>query len=237
MRQLVVFTFSQPRGVLAALMIVGALYSAPPKIWSFDNDNQWNNLATLNRRATYTFIDRNHSCFEGMIKQVDDRAVTITRRNSPEIATERRNLLRVTWGAWAGGVIFSGRSSWSDVVRIVGRRFHPDIAVVMKSGQEHKGKLFSASDTTLTLESSRKNLDINKDEVSTVSYIRSKPLSDSAAYADDELAWMKVFDPQLWPRLLHLQSPLSVRLYDASSREDTSSIVCRFGLDVMRTAR
>ena len=226
--------FSEPTGVLAALLVAATLCYAPPMMWPSSNDGQWNDVAKLTRRASYIFVDRNHSCVDGKIKEVDDRAVTIIRGNSPEITTERTHLLRITSGGWAGGVIFSGRSSWSDVVRIVGRRFHPEIAVVMKSSQEHKGKLLSASDVALTLEISRKRVNISKDEVSTVSYIRPKPLGDSAAYADDELAWMKVFDPQLWPHLLHLQPPLSVRLYDASLPEDNSSIVCNPGSDVTR---
>jgi hypothetical protein len=104
----------------------------------------------------------------------------------------------------------------------------------MKSGKKGRGKLLSASDMALTLESWGKAANIRKDDVSTVSYIRAKPLSDSAAYADDELAWMKVFDPQLWPHLMHLESPLTVPLYDASLPEDDSSIVCRNGTDVTR---
>ena len=209
------------------LLAVAALCFAPPMSWPSTNDDQWNNVATLTRRATYIFIDRNHTCFDGMIKQVGDRAVTITRLNAPEITVERTSLLRITSGAWAGGVLFSGRSSWSDVVRIVGRHFHPNVALVMKSRQEYKGKLLSASDATLILKSSGKKVNVGKDDVSTISYVQPKPLSSSAAYADDELAWMKVFDPQLWPRLMRLQSSMSIRLYDASSPQDDSSIICK----------
>ena len=118
----------------------------------------------------------------------------------------------------------SGRSSWSDVVQIVGRRFHPDIAVVTKSGEEHKGKLLAVSETGLTIGHAGKKTNINKSEISIVRYIRPKPLSDFAEYSDDELAWMKVFDPQLWPRMLHLQS-MSIRLYDSSLPQDDSTII------------
>jgi hypothetical protein len=113
-------------------------------------------------------------------------------------------------------------------VRVVGRRFHPNIAVVTKSGEEHKGKLLTASETGLTIGHAGKKADINKSEVSIVSYVRPKPLSDSTEYLDDELAWMKVFDPQLWPRMLHLQS-MSIRLYDSSLPQDDSTILCTPG--------
>jgi hypothetical protein len=228
--------FCEPTFTPAALLVAATLCIAPPMMWPSTSDDQWNVVAKLTRKTTYTFVDRNHSCVSGKIRQLDDRAVTIIRRSAPEITMERTSLLRITWGGWAGGVIFSGRSSWSDVIRIVGRSFQPQIAVVMKSGTEHRGKLLSASNVALTLENWRKKININKDEVSSVSYIRPAPLSESAAYADDELAWMKVFDPQLWPRLLHLQSPLSVVLYDASVLEDNSSIVCNPGADVTQPA-
>jgi hypothetical protein len=94
------------------------------------------------------------------------------------------------------------------------------------------------------LESASGTVDINKNEISTVNYIRPSPLSDSAANSDDELAWMKIFDPQLWPKMLHLEPVMSVRLYDASFPEDDSTIVCKNnpwsqkqpGLDVTRPA-
>jgi len=73
-----------------------------------------------------------------------------------------------------------------------------------------------------------KKTNINKSEISIVRYIRPKPLSDFAEYSDDELAWMKVFDPQLWPRMLHLQS-MSIRLHDSSLPQDDSTIVCTPG--------
>ena len=53
-----------------------------------------------------------------------------------------------------------------------------------------------------------------------------KPLSNSAAYADDELTFLKIFDPELWPKLFGLQGSLDVRLFDASLPEDNTPVVC-----------
>lgn len=100
--------------------------------------------------------------------------------------------------------------------------------VVTKSGVEHKGKLLAASETALTIGQAGKKAEIEKSEVSIVSYVRPKPLSDRSEYLDDELAWMKVFDPTLWPRMLHLQS-MSIRLYNSALPQDDSSIVCTPG--------
>lgn len=226
----------EPPRALVTLALAGTLCLLPTKIWPSSSHDQWDTVAGIDRRASLTFVDRNPNCMDGKIKQADNRTVTVLRRSAPETTLERTNVLRISSGGWAGGVVFSGRSSWSDVVRIVGRRFHPDIDVAMKSGEEYKGKLLSASDRVLTVESLKKKKIINKSDVSTVSYIRPKPLSESAEYANEELAWMKVFDPQLWPHLLHLQSSMSIRLYDASLAQDESSIVCKPGLDLTHPA-
>jgi hypothetical protein len=222
--------------VLVVLLPAAVLCFAPLRMWASGNDDQWQALAKIDHNATCTFVDRNHSCVDGKIGRIDDQSVTIKHHADPETTIERTNLLRVTSGGWAGGVIYSGRSSWLDIVRISGRRFHPEITVVMKSGEAHEGKLLSASDSALVVERSRKQLNILKDEVSTVSYVRAKPLSDSAEYADDELAWMKIFDPQLWPHLMHLQGRLSILLYDVSVPEDNSPIVCKPGSDLTHPA-
>ena len=226
MAQLAMLRFPELTNVFAAVLVTTTLCSAPPIMWSSSNDDQWNNVKQVTRRTNYIFVTRDHDCLGGKVKHIDESVITIMRRNAPEITIQRTDLLRITSGEWAPGVIFSGRSSWSDVVNIAGKHFYATIAVLTKSGQEHKGKLLSVSDKAMALESSGKNVTIAKNEVSTVSYIRPKPLSESAAYADDELAWMKIFDPQLWPRLLHLQSLLSIRLYDASLPEGNSAIVC-----------
>lgn len=223
-------------GPLVTLALAGTLCLLPAKMWSSSSDGQWEAVAKIDRGASLTFVDRTRNCVDGKIKHADNRTLTVLRRNASETLLERTNVLRISRGGWAGGVVFSGRSSWSDVTRIVGRRFHPDIAVAMKSGEEYKGKLISASETSLTVENSKKKTIIDKRDVSTVSYIRPKPLSDSAEYADDELAWMKIFDPQLWPRLLHLQSSMSIRLYDTSLPQDDSSIICKPGPDVTQPA-
>jgi hypothetical protein len=214
------------RDIVGGVLLAAVFCSAPPGICSSSDDHQWNNVAQVSHGATYIFVPHDHNCVLGRIKRIDDSGVTVDRRSSPEVTIPRSQLLRITSGGWAPGVVFTARSSWLDVVSVVGERLHPYIAVFTKSGQKHEGKLLRASDRTLTLESSGKTVDIAKGEVSTVSYIRPMPPSDSAAYADDELAWMKVFDPQLWPNMLHLRSALSIRLYDASLSEDDSTIVC-----------
>jgi len=210
--------------------LAAALCSASPMMWSSGVNDQWDNVNHFSHGATFTFVARDRNCVLGRIKRVDDSGVTVMRPHSSEIRIPRPELLRITGTAWVPGsfdpgVVFSARSSWLDILSIVGKYNHPHIMVFTKAGEKYQGKLLSASAKALTLESSGKTLDIGKDEVSTVSEISAIPLSDSATYVDQEFAWMKIFDPQLWPSMLH-KSVLSIRLYDTSLPEDSSPIVC-----------
>ena len=138
----------------------------------------------------------------------------------------RTDLSRVSIGPWASGVIFTARSSWSDVVNLVGRNIHPEAVIGTNSGEERRGKLIAASATALVLKIAEKSVTIAKADIAQVTYVREKPASDSATYADDELTFLKIFDPQLWPYMLHLQGTLSIRLYDKSFPEDDSPGIC-----------
>src|SRR5260221_13422873 len=165
-----------------------------------------------------------------MTLRSDNSAITVAHCYSSEIRVTGPHVLCIPATPWVlssfdPGVVFSARSSWLDILSIVGKYNHPQIMVFTKAGEKYQGKLLSASAKALTLESSGKTVDIGKDEVSTVSKISAMPLSDSATYVDQEFAWMKIFDPQLWPSMLH-ESVLSIRLYDTSLPEDSSPIVC-----------
>lgn len=170
----------KPALALATLAFIELSGLLPTELFSSSGTNDgWDAVTHLNRNASFTFVDRNHTCASGKIKAANDRKVTVSRQHAPDVDIARTDLVRITSGGLAPGVVFSGRSSWSDVVRIVGRRFHPDIAVVTKSGEEYKGKLLTASETGLTIEHAGKKSDIKKSEVSKVSYVRPKPLSEN----------------------------------------------------------
>jgi hypothetical protein len=214
------------KGVIAALLLSSLFCSSqqatPPSI----SDTQWNNVKQMSHHTTFIFVARDNRCVWGRIKRADDSEIAVEPSRAHEVVIQRVDLFRITKGAWAPGVIFTARSSWFDVAAIVGKHLHPTVAVITTSGQQHIGKLLDSSNDNLSIESAGKMLDISKDEISSVSFVRPKPLSDSAAYADGELAWMKVFDPQLWPNLLHMRSAISVRLYDSSMPEDNSRVPC-----------
>ena len=216
----------KPRIATLVLSELIFLCSIAPQISCSPLDDQWNSLRQITNRTDYIFVNYGRDCIRGKIKQVNQSDIVVAREDGSQTVIRKPDLLRITLGAWQPGLIFTARSSWFDVHQLVGRHFRPEIAVTMKSGQKHKGRLLSASDASVELRTSGATLNIAKVDVSAITYIRSKPLSSSASYADAELAWMKVFDPELWPHLFRLQSPLSIVVYDASAPQDDSRIVC-----------
>lgn len=165
-----------------------------------------------------------------MIASVTDTTLVVNEPHGQPISINRQELLRVNQGDWGAGVLFSSRSSWADVNAVTslnGRTLRPKIFVETKSGRTQEGTLTSLSDAEIAMDSQHNLIHVAKTDISTLSYVTAKPLSSSAAYADDELAWMKIFDPQLWPKMFGFQGSVRVRLYDASLPEDNSSIVCR----------
>ena len=207
--------------LLATVLVPPHLAAAP------QTDVPWNNLSRLTHHASFIFVDVERNCAVGSVQQLTDSFVVVKRKDGKVLTIQRPDLMRVTYGANARGVLFSGRSSWFDIVSLISQPFHPELRVETASGHEHKGTLVVTSDTALVLQTGQRKIDLRKEDIARVTYIIAKPLSSSAAYADDELAFMKVFDPELWPKLLGLQGSLSVRLFDASFPQDNSPVVCK----------
>jgi sRNA-binding regulator protein Hfq len=205
----------------------------PPAWCSNDQKDGWDSLKRVPHDATLTFADRGGNCMAGRIKSYDSNAIVVTRHNESDVKIDRPNVLRVTTNPWPSGLVYSGRSSWFDVEALVparrSKKWRATVLVEMSTGENARGQLIETSQGEITLRTSGKSVVIPKRQISTLSYIRPKPLSDSAEYANDELAWMKIFDPQLWPTLFHAQGSLVVRIYDVNLPQDDSPIVCKAG--------
>jgi len=207
---------------------------SPPASRSNEQSEGWDSLRRVPHHATLIFADRDGNCVAGQIKSYDNNAIVVARQNERDAKIDRPNVLRIATNAWGPGVVYSGRSSWLDVEGLVPTRpsekWRVPVRVEMNTGKTVRGQLLEASQEEITISSSaRRTLVITKGEIARLSYIRPKPLSDSAEYANDELAWMKIFDPQLWPSLFHTQGSLVVRIYDANSPQDNAPIVCKAG--------
>jgi hypothetical protein len=193
------------------------------------SDPAWNNLSELSHRASITFITQERKCVIGVLKSVSDTSVIVKVKDGKTTTIQRPDLLRVQLNWYGSPILFSARSSWADVVALAPKQhpqLHPRIIVETKTGQKNEGTLISASDDGLTLQSHDGRADISKSNVVRVTSVVQKPVSDSAAYADDELVFLKVFDPELWPVIFGVQGSLRVTLFDASSPDDNSQITC-----------
>jgi len=212
-------------------MLIGSM--ACPPMLSADSTNQWDNLKQVTRRVSFYFVDRNGDCVIGKVKNVDDTAVPVTRANASQTKIDRADLLRVTDGRRSYNVVFSGRSSWSDVLALIpaqnADKWRPKVVVQTNTGVQYKGQLIDASQGTISLKISGKTRDISKQEVSTVSLVRPKPVKFSNT--DRELVFFAFLDPNLWPGIF---GRLAVRLYDANSPEDDSPIICSIGTKSLR---
>jgi hypothetical protein len=67
------------------------------------------------------------------------------RPHSSEIRIPRPELLRITGTAWVPGsfdpgVVFPARSSWLDILSIVGKYNYPHIMVFTKAGEKYQCK-------------------------------------------------------------------------------------------------
>jgi len=206
---------------------------SPPAWCANDQKDGWDSLKRVPHGATLIFADRSDNCLAGRIKSYDSDAIVVTRHNESDAKIDRSNVLRITTNAWESGLVYNGRSSWLDVVGLVpirrSKKWRATVLVEMNTGENARGQLIDASQGEITLRTSSKSLVIARRQISTLSYVRPQPLSDLAEYANDELAWMRIFDPQLWPTLFHAQGSLVVRIYDVNLPQDDSPIVCKEG--------
>ncbi len=213
----------------SALLLLFSLTSAS-FAQSAERSESWNNLKQLTHKATFIFVKTDRNCIGGMIASVTDRALVVKELHGQPITITREELLHVNQGDWGAGVLFSSRSSWADVNAVTsrnGRTLKSKVLIETKSGRTQQGTLTSVSEGDIAMDSQHNVIHVAKADIATVSLVTSKPLSSSASYADDELAWMKIFDPQLWPKMFGFQGSMRVRLFDASLPEDNSPIVCR----------
>jgi hypothetical protein len=184
-------------------------------------DDPWENLRRVTRHRAYTFVDRESSCITGQILVVTYQSVTIKPVQANNITMERRNVVRVTDWNGTNNVIYSAKSSWSDVEAIQAKA---SAKVLTKNGRAYEGKIVSASDTGMTLLHPVGNTNLAKEDIAQVYYVRSKPMSEGAEHSAQELF---VVDPRLWPYFLNISPKISVRLYDSSMPEENAPVQCK----------
>jgi len=125
---------------------------------------------------------------------------------------------------WA--TVYSGRSSWSDLMAM--EAFQVLLYVNTTSGKSNRGRLQKATGSSVTLaDAFGKEVSLAKPEIARADFVQAKPLNDNQEFYWEELAAARIFDPALYPRLLHLGDKMQVRLYDSALPEDNSPIQCK----------
>jgi hypothetical protein len=210
-----------------------------------NNENDpWQSLKRLKRGLGYVFIMRDMTCQYGQLKEVTDTSVSV-KTDRADVVVAKVNLLRVRVGFGGRSVqnsnpnlalftVYSGRSSWSDLLAFVPfeSKEHPASAVhflmTTKDGVAHRGILSQVTEDEISLaDNFGKSSSFPKGQVSRVDYIKEKPLSETEEFHWDELAMLRIFDPQLYPRLFHLGDTIPVTLYQSAIPEDNSMIACK----------
>lgn len=98
------------------------------------------------------------------------------------------------------------------------------VTIVTTDGKHHNGKLGAVGESQVTLTRSGREVKFSKSDIRRFYYVRSKPLSDSGAYAAQEAVFL---DPELWPYLLRIPPKVRVLLYDSSVPEDNTPFHCK----------
>lgn len=196
----------------------------------------WRVVSQLPHRTSFTFLEHDRTCHFGQVESVSDQRVIINTGKS-KVPIDRSNLLYVQRGHIGDPygrllMMYSGRSSWSDVLEFMPPlRRNPSlvvrIAIATISGKSWKGTLADATDAEILVRDSfGKETQVPKSTVSRVDYIQSKPLSDNQEFDWEELAMLRIFDPALYPRLFHAGDTIPIRLYDRALMQDDSLLEC-----------
>ncbi|HYL67984.1 MAG TPA: hypothetical protein VEX69_02365 [Candidatus Limnocylindria bacterium] len=194
-------------------------------------DDQWENLKQITRRRTFLYVDRQLQCGNGKIDQVTERTVTLKREDHTKITIARQDLLRLgEWGLSANGIVYSARSSWTDVRNQLHSPNNPHrrarLRIVALDGKIHEGQLIEVDETHLALLDEGKKVQLAKSDIAKVYYLRLKPWSDRAEYIVQEAPVIWIIDPEVVRYELDT-SRIPVLLYDSSALQDESAIECR----------
>lgn len=181
----------------------------------------WKKLGNLERSNPYTFVLRDGTCQTGKIRGVEETRIIL--ESGAEV--QKPNVLWVGEGMSPHEVLYSGRSSWSDVRHVEPGRLEA-LNVRLKSGKSMQGPVVTASESQITIKHYGRSVRIAKDEVAEVEYVRFKPVSEAHRYFAQEAAGLQLLDPKAWQYLLRIDALLPVRLYDASMPEDNSPLKC-----------
>lgn len=181
-----------------------------------------NGLKHVTHSASLTFFLKNGACICGTISKVDANAIIVNRTPQGPITLQRDNLLQVSQGT---ALLFSARSSWSDVVHTPVNS-HEEYILNLKNGKQVRGRPAKVTGDSITLKHAFSRTTYSKSSITTVTYLRVKPETDNFDYLSQEAPYLLFFDPEFYSRAFRLEGRVPVRLYDSSKPEDDSALQC-----------
>ena len=203
---------------VALLLVAYVSLAAAP------NDG-WNNVKNSIRNCSYVVLSRDDRCTVGKFVSADEQSLQLQAMNAKGtydlISLQRGQILRVSEDSnqTTHNTVFSGRSSWNDV-KTAEPQASEFLSVITKQGQKFKLKKPKVTDDVIAVGRTT----MSKDDIRFVSYVRFKPVSDSAARNWGEVgifAW-----PAFWiyQRML---PKISVLLYNSTEKQDDSTLACK----------
>jgi len=178
---------------------------------------------TVRPSPSLTFLEKDGTCVEGLIRKIDPKTVTVQPEQKPAVVLRRGDLLQVSQ---AGSLVFSARSSWADVegVHLLPRE---SFQLKLRDGKVVKGRPFRVEDQGVVFKIGfwRKKR-YAKDRIVTVDYLRVKPNSDAFDYFTQEAPALLFFYPEFYDRLAGMEGEVPVCLYDALQPESSVLLTC-----------
>jgi len=188
-------------------------------------DAAWMNLGHI-EKDDYLFLLRYGICIQGKIQSIDLDSVTMVaaswRRGEKlgRVTTARSDVVQVL----EAGIIYSNRSSWSDVQAVPAQK-QQRLIVSLTSGKTLAGQPVDVGVAVLSLKQLSGVKKIPKAEIAGIEWVRPAP-AEALAWAAQEGGIMVVFYPPFWPRVVGIGASMRVPLYDVSQPEDNSPAAC-----------
>jgi hypothetical protein len=205
------------RSSVVILVVVGAAVT----LCAAGDDNGWRNLEHVTRDRDYTVVLRDLRCIQGRLLSTGDDAISLQIDQARQAIIKRARVLRVGEyrNAPSHDTVFSGRSSWADVV--TGEpKASEYLLIVTKKGEQVHWHRPNVSESSVSGDGKT----LLKSDVRLVSYVRFTPLTRQEEYAEHE--GVALAAPRLWFNLAML-GEITVPLYDSDVTEDNSPVTCK----------
>jgi hypothetical protein len=196
-----------------------------PRLEAGPKEDAWRNLTHITRARNYTVALHGGACYLGEVVSLNHLSVALQTMNGKTVTILREDVLRFGEEIAIDETVYSGRSSWLDVEQLpLNSKEHT--RVEMKDGKSHEGKLIKSTANGVTMIESGRRVELMKQDISTVYFVRLRPWSASEEFRMREDFIFFVFNPKFWSMELNAGPKIPVLLYDASVTEDDTPFKC-----------